>query len=84
MYSSGERAGLDFVDSHGEQIAVLTVNVPELGAFPANIVAIKDYSENEGVLAQLVALGIVEPTGDVVRSGFVRIPLAKILKEELL
>lgn len=40
---------------------------------------IKDYSENEGLLKQLVDKGFVQEIGATVRSGFVEIPEVKLL-----
>lgn len=42
-------------------------------------VLIKDHSENAGMLEALEAAGIVERTGRYVRSGFVQIPVARLL-----
>jgi hypothetical protein len=61
----------------GEQIAVGTVNLPDVPAGP-NEVFIKDYSENEGMLAALEAAGVVKSTGASVRSGFVTVPRAEL------
>ena len=41
-------------------------------------IAIKDYSENEGILRALIRAGIVEPSHGSVRQGFVRIPICRI------
>lgn len=50
-----------------ERIAVATVNVGMPGVF------IKDYSENEGMLKQLVKKGLVKEIGSTI-SGYVEIP----------
>ena len=42
-------------------------------------VFIKDYSENEGVLAALIAADIVEPTGRTVQSQYVEFPEVRLL-----
>lgn len=42
----------------------------------------KNYSENEGVLEQLEALGIVRRTGDYHKQGFVNFPAVEICLEE--
>lgn len=52
----------------GERVAVATVNVGMPGVF------IKNYSENEGLLEQLVEKGLVKEIGATVRQGFVEIP----------
>ena len=42
-------------------------------------VAIKDYSENEGMLKVMMDAGIVSAPVRYVESGFVRIPVCKLL-----
>ena len=41
-------------------------------------VAIKDYSENKGILETLLKAGVVEPPHRKVSSGFVQIPVCKM------
>ena len=67
----------------GEPIAMASVNLPEV-SIAADEVFIKDYSENEGMLMALVKAGIVKDTGRRVQSGFVSIPVCKIIAKELL
>lgn len=55
-----------------ERIAVATVNVGMPGVF------IKDYSENEGMLKQLVEKGLVEEIGATFTSGYVEIPEVRL------
>jgi hypothetical protein len=43
------------------------------------ITAIKDYSENEGVLNALIDLGVVEPIGKYVTTEYVSFPLVRVL-----
>lgn len=57
----------------GERLATATVNVGVPGVF------IKDYAENEGMLEQLVAKGLVQEIGAYVQSGFVSVPEVKLL-----
>lgn len=40
---------------------------------------IKDYSENRGILVELIKHGLLEPTGKVVKTEFVQFPEAKLL-----
>jgi hypothetical protein len=65
----------------GSQIAVASVNVPDLDLGDDEIV-IKDYSENEGMLDALVEAGVIQDTGLRVASGYVDMPLCKLLLEE--
>jgi hypothetical protein len=77
-YANG-RTALILNDAHnGEQIAVATVNLPDVACGP-NQVFIKDYSENEGMLAALEAAGVVKATGQTVNSGYVSVPCAELL-----
>jgi hypothetical protein len=43
-------------------------------------VAIKNYSENEGILESLMAAGIITKPHSFVPSGYVNIPICKIIK----
>ena len=58
-YGHTDRIALPLYDAtDGEPVAVATINLPEL-ALAADEVVIKDYSENEGMLATLVAAGVI-------------------------
>jgi len=77
-YTNG-RTALVLVDTKDrEEVAIATVNLPE-APLKAGEVFIKDYSENEGMLAALEKAGIVQATGETVRSGFVEVRVAKVL-----
>ncbi len=39
---------------------------------------LKNWSENEGMLDALVAAGVVKPTGQTVRSGFVEVSVCEL------
>lgn len=75
-YSNGRQA-IRLFDGHG-QVAVATANVPGAPLGPREAL-IKDYSENEGMLAALVAAGIVRDTGRRVASGFIELPVVEIV-----
>lgn len=75
-YYSNGRVALTLVDEEGP-VATATVNLPAVKLGP-NQVAIKSYAENEGLLEALVAAGVVKPTGDKVRSGFVEVPICEL------
>jgi hypothetical protein len=62
----------------GEQVAVATVNLPGVPLNPGEVF-IKDYSENEGMLAALVRAGIVEPSGEAVPSGPAGVVRARLM-----
>lgn len=77
QYDNG-RPALQLIDAEdGSPIATATVNLPDLPAGP-NQVFIKDYSENVGMLDALVAAGVVKPTGQMVRSGYVEVPVCEL------
>jgi len=60
-----------------DQEVVLTATVYVEGLNPDEV-AIKDYSENEGVLNTLLANDIVEPPHRVIQSGYVNLPICKL------
>lgn len=76
-YASGHTL-IQLFDAEGMPYARATVNIPteELGE---KEVFIKNYSENEGVLSALIEAGIVEDTGRRVTTGYVQVPVCKIL-----
>lgn len=74
-----DRVALELVDAKsGEPILVATTNIPTESLGP-NEVFIKDYSENEGILEVLVKAGIVKYAGRNAKSGYVSIPVCKVL-----
>jgi hypothetical protein len=77
QYDNG-RPALQLIDAEdGSPIAAATVNLPDV-PLGRNQVAIKSYSENEGMLDALVAAGVVKPTGQMVRSGYVEVPICEL------
>jgi Domain of unknown function (DUF4313) len=78
QYDNG-RLALQLVDAvDGDPIARATVNLPNEQIAEGEIF-VKNHSENEGMLQALQQAGIVEPTGRMVVSGFVKVPVAKVL-----
>ena len=76
-YGNG-RLALVLVGRRGETGAVATVNAPDVPLLPHQLL-IKDYSENEGMLAALEKAGIVKASGLYVRSGHVSLPVCEVL-----
>jgi hypothetical protein len=76
-YESG-RAAITLVDLNGEIAIIASSNLPHIPLGPKEAF-IKDYSENEGILSALVKAGIVERTGRKADSGFVSLPVVRIL-----
>lgn len=75
---SNNRIALQAYDSIGIPMATLTVNLPEED-IKNDEVAIKDYAENQGVLNVLKQQKVVGETIRYVNSGFVSIPICKLL-----
>lgn len=74
-YSKGNLA-IELYDlDDGFPFAKSTINLPGLGK---DEVAVKDYSENEGMLDFLVSNQIVHPPHRTERSGFVTVPVCKL------
>ena len=78
-YRNGGLA-LQLVDAEtGEPISIATLCVSNL---PDNsFIAVKDYSENRGMLDFLVENGIVDYVLYRIDNGFVDIPVCKLTKE---
>jgi hypothetical protein len=75
-YNNGQTC-IQLIDTaDGFPFATATVAV-ENDLLKEEEVAIKDYSENEGVLDTLLAHNIVEEPHAFIQSGFVKIPICK-------
>lgn len=74
-----KRIALRAVDAYnGEPVATITVNMPHLTC-PPGYTWIKNHSENEGIMEQLVEAGVLEsPVADN-PSGFVTVYLCKVM-----
>lgn len=78
-YSQGGTC-IRLVTTTGSPVATATVHLPTID-LAKDEVAIKDYSENEGVLDFLVENGIVSSPVRWVQSGYVKIHICKLLKK---
>lgn len=58
-------------------IAVATVNLPNINLNPDEV-AIKDYSENEGMLKALIMANIVHMPHKFVKGGYSEFPVCKL------
>jgi hypothetical protein len=76
-YGNG-RIALQLINVNGEPQATATVNLPDEPC-PEGYTFIKDYGENEDVLQALVDAGVVGFPKTYVHSGFVDIPMCKVL-----
>lgn len=64
------------VETH-EPMMKVTVN-PDM-VLDKGLVAIKDYSENEGILQVMVDAGLIEDTGEIIEMGYVSVNVCKLL-----
>jgi hypothetical protein len=80
-YRNGQRAILlETPEGESWTDATRAVGCP----LPADCVAIKDYSENEGLLALLVKAGVLEPQQlATIPSGFVELPVHRLTRAAL-
>ena len=77
-YGNGQHR-MDFIDKEdGFPVLVASVAIEEF--LSTDEIAIKDYSENEGVLNFLIKEGIVSSPLKYFNSGFVRIHICQIMK----
>lgn len=74
LYESGDKRKLMLLSLDGEPIMVVSKDGDGKGLY-----AIKDYSENEGILEAMVKANLVELTGNAFPSGFVILNEVKLL-----
>lgn len=78
-YAEGDRIALQLVDAEdGCPVAMATVNITEESLEPDEVI-IKDWSENEGILEDLMLAGIISKPIRIVPSGFVFGHVCKLL-----
>ena len=77
-YGNGQNAILLNYASNGQSYKVASVAIDQL--LQSDEVAIKNYSENEGILETLLEGGIIATPHRFVSSGFVQIPICKMKK----
>lgn len=77
-YAHGGAVAIRLIDAEdGGPVATATVNPST--PIPASHVAVKSWSENEGMLEALVAAGIVEDTGRRIPCGYTSAALCRLL-----
>jgi hypothetical protein len=79
-YQNNDRIALMLITKGGEPYATVTVNVPEI-ILEKNEVCIKNYSENEGILEQLISQGILSEPIYSVTDTIILIQICKLLQE---
>jgi hypothetical protein len=79
QYTNG-RVAIQLISvEDNEPYAVASVNVPD-ARLESDEVIIKDYSENEGMLEFLLQNNIVTLTDRKIQSGWVTMPVCKLIK----
>lgn len=78
QYRDGNDALCAYDSETGEPFATFTSNLEGV-LLSEGFAAFKTYSENEGMIEQLVEQGVVELTGRTVNNGFASFPIGKIL-----
>jgi len=71
-YGTNNRNALEIIDEsegYPETVAIASVNLPQ-EALAKDEIFIKNWSENEGVLTDLISLGIVSAPIKEVQTGF--------------
>lgn len=79
-YPNG-RTALAAKDMRGLPFAKFSSNLPD-HTMEEGEIAIKNYSENEGVLEELVRLEIVSPPHRTIEQGYVEFPVCKLLVQK--
>ena len=78
-YADNGRLALRLVDAaDNSPIATASVNFPE-ASIPEGYIAIKNWSENEGILESLMEAGIVAPPSYAYDNGSICSPICKLL-----
>jgi len=78
QYSNGRTAIELLDDKDGEPVATATVNLPNV-PLAHDHVMIKNYSENDGMLKTLMDAGIISEPVNIVASGYILVPIVKLL-----
>lgn len=76
-YKDGNVALVLTDNSDGLPITTASVNLPDV-LMPEGYIAIKNYSENEGILSTLVEANIIDFPSDYIKRGYVEIPICKL------
>ena len=79
-YRNGQVAIKLTDNSDGLPYATATVCVED-DLLKEGEVAIKDYSENEGILNSLIESDIIEPPHAFIQSSFTKIPICKLITQ---
>lgn len=79
FYGNGNKA-LQFLDADdGSPVLVATTNLDTVNK--PNLITIKNYSENDGVLDFLCEIGFIDGVDHYERSGYVTVPVCHLTDE---
>ena len=76
MYKQGNQIALQLIEEDGMPFATCTINLP--GQLEDDEVAIKSYSENEGMLEFLLQNELVEEPHRYIFSGYTKVPVCRL------
>lgn len=78
-YMVDSKPALVLVESAtGENIGKVSVNLSNIADIPSDHIAIKNYSELEGILDILIEANIISDPVRYIKSGHVNIPICKL------
>ena len=79
FYGNGNKA-VQFMDADdGSHVLVATTNLGTVN--PPDLITVKNYSENEGVLEFLLNIGFVDGVDHYEQAGFVKVPVCHLSAE---
>jgi hypothetical protein len=79
LHYYNDRTAIQLIDHNdGEIVAMATTNIPEVDLANDEII-IKNYSENETMDKVLMEAGIIGPALRSIQTGFVIVPIHKLL-----
>jgi hypothetical protein len=78
-YDTNHRTAIELtIKETGEPMCTATSNLPGV-IMSDNEVAIKNYSENEGILDVLIKAGVISKPDRIINNGCVDIPICRLL-----
>lgn len=78
-YNNGNNA-LQLIDAENGEL-ILTASINPSVALPSNVLAVKDYSANEGIAQCLIDNGIIGKKTKVIPSGWVEIGVYELTEK---
>jgi len=78
---SNARPALQIVTEYNEPLLTASVNMPD-HLLPPNCIFIKNYSENAGIMEELIRHNILADTKATIQSGFIKVNICVIVDKE--